>query len=78
MRKLLISAALVSAISASAHAEAPDWRDWYQKALSVARSLIQPRRPDPDVIAAPRGLDRQMALTPPDDRSHMPVIAPPH
>ena len=76
MRKLLISAALVSAISASAHAEAPDWRDWYRKALSAAQSLIQPRRPDPDVIAAPRDLDRQMALVPPATGPRMPIIRP--
>ena len=77
MRGLLLSAALVFVISASAHAEAPDWRDWYRQALSAAQSLVQPRRPDRDVIAAPTDLDRKMALTPPRDGSRMPVIAPP-
>ena len=77
MRKLLGSAALMFVISGNAHAEAADWQDWYRKALSAAQSLVQPRRPEHDVIAAPTDLDRKMALTPPRDGSRMPVIAPP-
>jgi hypothetical protein len=76
MRKLLLAAALVIAASASARAEAPDWRDWYRKALSMAQSLVQPRRPDRDVITAPSDLDRQMALIPPASGPRMPIIRP--
>ena len=76
MRKLLLPAALIFAASASAHAEAPDWRDWYRKALSAAQSLVQPRRPDRDVIAAPHDLDRRMALVPPASGPRMPLIRP--
>ncbi|HEX6441526.1 MAG TPA: hypothetical protein VF007_05015 [Stellaceae bacterium] len=77
MRKLLLPALLVFAASASAHAEAPDWQDWYRRAIAAAKSLLQPRRPDREVIAAPTDLDRRMALTPPPDGGRMPVIAPP-
>ena len=76
MRKLLLPAALVFAASASAHAETPDWHDWYRRAISAAKSLVQPLPPDRDVIAAPRDLDRQMALVPPASDPRMPVIQP--
>jgi hypothetical protein len=76
MRKLLVAALLVFVISASAHAESPDWRDWYRKALSMAQSLVQPRRPDRDVITAPSDLDRQIALIPPASGPRMPIIRP--
>lgn len=76
MHKLLLWSALIFAVSTSARADPPDWQDWYRKALSAAKSLVQPPRPDRDVIAAPGDLDRQMALVPPASGPRMPVIRP--
>ena len=77
MRKLVVAAVSLLALSATdARADAMDLQDLYRRALSAAQSLFRPDRPDRDIIPAPRDLDRKMALVPPRDRSHMPVIAP--
>ena len=75
MRKALAVSILLAAAPAS-EARAFDIDKLYDQALSAARSLVPPGRHDRDIIPAPRDLDRKMALVPPHDRSHMPVIAP--
>lgn len=78
MRKALIPALLLlTGSTTELRADPLDLQDWYRQAVSAAQSLLRPRQPDREVIAAPQDLDRQMALVPPRDGSRMPVFAPP-
>ncbi len=77
MRNALIPAVLLLAISATdTRADSIDPRDWYDKAISAAQSLLRPQRPDREVIAPPQDLDSKMALVPPAAGPRMPVIRP--
>lgn len=76
MGRTAIAALLLLAVSTTAHAEAPDWQNWYRRAITAAKSLVQRPPPDRDVIAAPSDLDGKMALIPPPSGPRMPVIRP--
>ena len=76
MGRTVMAGLLLLAASTAGHAEAPDWQDWYRRAITAAKSLVQRPPPDRDVIAAPTDLDRKMALTPPPSGPRMPVIRP--
>jgi hypothetical protein len=78
MSKLAVVAGLlVAAFANTASASVLDIEELRDAVRSVTQTLLGLERPDGEVIAAPRDLDRQMALIPPRDRSHMPVFKPP-
>jgi hypothetical protein len=75
MQKPLAVAVLLF-IASAADARAFDLEAFCERALSMAQSLFRPCPNDREIIPAPYDLDRKMALTPPRDAGHMPVITP--
>lgn len=54
-----------------------DLAEWCRRAEAAAQSLFAAGRPDPEIIAAPAGIDRQMARVPPSPHGALRIIVPP-
>ena len=76
MCRVVLAALVLLASVAAARAELFDARDWYRRIEAFTRSLVEPARPDQDVIAPPGNIDPKMAIIP-TTRGAMRIIPPP-